>query len=233
MGHRVPVAAQVGGPRAVRAGDDVRRVRRLPQARRLGGPGPALPGRCLQGAQAHGARRGAHRGAGRPHRVARASSCARSTRACSTSGSGCCTPRMRTWPPSAGAASTRARRRSRPTSGPSGCWCATPCSVGSSWRRCAAGTTSASSTPRPAGTPTGGAPPWRSTTPSTSTWAPGPRRVGRCCCRSSEQPGKWTVRQVFDDPDADHDWGISAEVDLAASDAEGTAVVRVTSVDCY
>jgi hypothetical protein len=48
-----------------------------------------------------------------------------------------------------------------------------------------------------------------------------------------EQPGKWTVRQVFDDPDSDHDWGISAVVNLAASDEEGTAVVRVTSVDCY
>lgn len=46
------------------------------------------------------------------------------------------------------------------------------------------------------------------------------------------QPGRWVVRQVFDDPAGDHDWGISAEVDLAASDAEGVAVVRVISVDC-
>jgi hypothetical protein len=38
---------------------------------------------------------------------------------------------------------------------------------------------------------------------------------------------------VFDDPAGDHDWGISAQVDLAASDAEGAAVVRVSSVDCY
>ena len=41
----------------------------------------------------------------------------------------------------------------------------------------------------------------------------------------------WTVRQVFDDPAGDHDWGISAEVDLAASDEAGTAVVRITAVD--
>ena len=41
----------------------------------------------------------------------------------------------------------------------------------------------------------------------------------------------WHARQVFDDPDGDHDWGISAEVDLDASDAAGEAVVRVTSVD--
>ena len=38
------------------------------------------------------------------------------------------------------------------------------------------------------------------------------------------------VRQAFDDPDGDHDWGIRAEVDLAASDAEGAAVVRVLDV---
>src|ERR1700734_537406 len=40
----------------------------------------------------------------------------------------------------------------------------------------------------------------------------------------------WTVRQIFDDPAGDHDWGISATVDLAASDEEGAAVVHVTDV---
>jgi hypothetical protein len=45
------------------------------------------------------------------------------------------------------------------------------------------------------------------------------------------QPGRWTVRQIFDDPAGDHDWGISAEVDLTASDEAGAAVVRVTAVD--
>lgn len=44
-------------------------------------------------------------------------------------------------------------------------------------------------------------------------------------------PGRWEVRQILDDPARDHDWGISAEVDLAASDAEGAAVLRVTRVD--
>ncbi|MEU7177372.1 MULTISPECIES: DEAD/DEAH box helicase [Streptomyces] len=42
--------------------------------------------------------------------------------------------------------------------------------------------------------------------------------------------GLWKVRQTFADPNGDHDWGISAEVDLAASDEEGRAVVRVTDV---
>ncbi|MFD6073861.1 DUF3516 domain-containing protein, partial [Amycolatopsis lurida] len=41
----------------------------------------------------------------------------------------------------------------------------------------------------------------------------------------------WRVRQIFDDPAGDHDWGISAEVDLAASDEAGSAVIRITAVD--
>ncbi|MFJ4253852.1 DEAD/DEAH box helicase [Microbacterium sp. NPDC090003] len=46
-------------------------------------------------------------------------------------------------------------------------------------------------------------------------------------------PGEtaWTVRQIFDDPAGDHDWGISATVDLAASDEAGEAVVTITAVD--
>jgi hypothetical protein len=43
--------------------------------------------------------------------------------------------------------------------------------------------------------------------------------------------GAWLVRQIFDDPAGDHDWGISAEVDLASSDEEGRAVLRVTGVN--
>jgi len=45
-----------------------------------------------------------------------------------------------------------------------------------------------------------------------------------------EEPGVWKVRQVLDDPAGDHDWAITAEVDLAASDEAGTAVVRVLDV---
>ena len=40
----------------------------------------------------------------------------------------------------------------------------------------------------------------------------------------------WTVRQVLDDPDEDRDWAIHADVDLAASYAQGSAVIRVTGV---
>jgi hypothetical protein len=46
-----------------------------------------------------------------------------------------------------------------------------------------------------------------------------------------ERPGQWLVRQIFEDPAGDRDWGISAEVDLAASDEAGGAVLRVTRVD--
>jgi superfamily II RNA helicase len=46
------------------------------------------------------------------------------------------------------------------------------------------------------------------------------------------EPGArtWRVRQVFDDPDGDHDWGITAEVDLDASDDAGEPVVTVLDV---
>ena len=42
--------------------------------------------------------------------------------------------------------------------------------------------------------------------------------------------GVWSVEQTIDDPDGNHDWRIRGEVDLAASEEEGTAVVRVTEV---
>ncbi|GAA2981668.1 hypothetical protein JOD63_002609 [Microbacterium terrae] len=42
--------------------------------------------------------------------------------------------------------------------------------------------------------------------------------------------GLWRVEQIIDDPAGDHDWRIRGVVDLAASEEEGTAVVRVTEV---
>jgi hypothetical protein len=59
----------------------------------------------------------------------------------------------------------------------------------------------------------------------------GPDARGPHLLMIGEEPGRWVVRQVFDDPDGDHDWGIGAEVDLAASDEAGEAVVHVTAVD--
>jgi hypothetical protein len=46
-----------------------------------------------------------------------------------------------------------------------------------------------------------------------------------------QQPGRWVLRQIFDDPADDHDWGISAEVDLAASDELGAAALRIVDVN--
>ncbi len=60
----------------------------------------------------------------------------------------------------------------------------------------------------------------------------GPDARGPKLLQIEEEPTRrlWRVRQVFADPNGDHDWGISAEVDLDASDEEGRAVVRVTDV---
>jgi len=46
----------------------------------------------------------------------------------------------------------------------------------------------------------------------------------------TEGASVWTVRQVFADPEGDHDWGITATVDLAESAELGVAVVKVLSV---
>ena len=59
----------------------------------------------------------------------------------------------------------------------------------------------------------------------------GPDARGPALLLVDEQAGRWVVRQILDDPAGDHDWGIGAEVDLAASDEAGTAVVLVTAVD--
>jgi hypothetical protein len=59
----------------------------------------------------------------------------------------------------------------------------------------------------------------------------GPQARGPHLLLVEEQPKRWLVRQIFDDPAGDHDWGISAEVDLTASDEAGVAVVKVTAVD--
>lgn len=40
----------------------------------------------------------------------------------------------------------------------------------------------------------------------------------------------WEVRQIFDDPSGDHDWGITGTIDLAESNEQGLAVLRVKAV---
>jgi superfamily II RNA helicase len=46
-----------------------------------------------------------------------------------------------------------------------------------------------------------------------------------------EQPDQWVIRQIFEDPAGDHDWGFTARIDLAASDEAGEAVVTITGVN--
>jgi superfamily II RNA helicase len=58
----------------------------------------------------------------------------------------------------------------------------------------------------------------------------GPAARGPALLHIDAGPAVWTVRQVFDDPDGDHDWGIDATIDLPASDEAGAAVVTVTNV---
>ncbi|HMM81985.1 MAG TPA: DUF3516 domain-containing protein [Terrimesophilobacter sp.] len=43
-------------------------------------------------------------------------------------------------------------------------------------------------------------------------------------------PEAWNVRQILADPAGDHDWGISAIVDLAESAEQGVAAIRITGV---
>ena len=92
------------------------------------------------------------------------------------------------------------------------------------------------------------------TTPNSATWmrtAGGIRRVGRTRWTVTERarrarqwaaparPGIADHRPAagpvgrpadFDDPAGDHDWGISAVIDLTASDEAGSAVLRITDV---
>ncbi|WP_062349686.1 DEAD/DEAH box helicase [Herbidospora yilanensis] len=59
----------------------------------------------------------------------------------------------------------------------------------------------------------------------------GPSARGPAFLRIEEEPGVWRVRQVIEDPNGDGDWGVSADVDLAASDEEGTAVLHVVGIN--
>ncbi|HEY8591039.1 MAG TPA: DUF3516 domain-containing protein, partial [Naasia sp.] len=58
----------------------------------------------------------------------------------------------------------------------------------------------------------------------------GPAARGPGMLQVAEEPDVWRVQQIVDDPAGDHDWRITADVDLAASEEQGVAVVRVTGL---
>jgi superfamily II RNA helicase len=58
----------------------------------------------------------------------------------------------------------------------------------------------------------------------------GPNARGPAMIIIDAQRDHWNVRQIFDDPAGDHDWGISAQISLAASDEAGEAVLDITAV---
>jgi superfamily II RNA helicase len=59
----------------------------------------------------------------------------------------------------------------------------------------------------------------------------GPDARGPRMFAITEEPERWIVRQVLDDPAGHRDWAIIAEIDLAESDEQGTPVVWVTAVE--
>ena len=58
----------------------------------------------------------------------------------------------------------------------------------------------------------------------------GPEARGPGLFRVTEEPDRWLVEQILDDPEGDHDWRITAELDLAATDEEGEVVLVVTGL---
>ena len=57
----------------------------------------------------------------------------------------------------------------------------------------------------------------------------GPQARGPALFRVDEEDADtWVVTQILDDPDGDHDWRITAELDLAASDEAGELVLVTT-----
>ena len=56
----------------------------------------------------------------------------------------------------------------------------------------------------------------------------GPDARGPALFRIEEGDGQWLVSQILDDPAGDHDWRITAELDLAATDEAGEPALTVT-----
>ncbi|MEO3785413.1 DUF3516 domain-containing protein [Actinocorallia sp. B10E7] len=55
----------------------------------------------------------------------------------------------------------------------------------------------------------------------------GPEARGPAFLEIKEEPGVWHARQIIADPEGHHDWSMTFDVDLAASDETGTAVLHI------
>jgi superfamily II RNA helicase len=53
---------------------------------------------------------------------------------------------------------------------------------------------------------------------------------GSAMLQLTEGPTEWLARQILADPAGDHDWAITAAIDLAESNEEGVAVIRIVAV---
>ncbi|HEV2069533.1 MAG TPA: DUF3516 domain-containing protein [Acidimicrobiales bacterium] len=62
------------------------------------------------------------------------------------------------------------------------------------------------------------------------TMGTGPAARGSALFQVRERTGHWDVRQVLDDPEGDHDWALSARVDLLASDQAGAPVIEFLGI---
>ncbi|HET7761525.1 MAG TPA: DUF3516 domain-containing protein [Phycicoccus sp.] len=58
----------------------------------------------------------------------------------------------------------------------------------------------------------------------------GPEARGPALFHVTEEADRWLVVQILDDPDGDHDWRITAELDLAATDEAGEVVLLFTGL---
>jgi superfamily II RNA helicase len=61
------------------------------------------------------------------------------------------------------------------------------------------------------------------------TLGTGPSARGPSLFMVEEHPGYWEVQQIIEDPDGNHDWRITATVDLAASDEAGALSLDLAS----
>ncbi|GAB2607269.1 DEAD/DEAH box helicase [Kribbella endophytica] len=62
-----------------------------------------------------------------------------------------------------------------------------------------------------------------------SSLGTGPAARGPALFMVEEHPGYWEVQQIIDDPEGNHDWRITATVDLGASDEAGELVLELVS----